>query len=95
MSTESTIHPASESTEEEIPEISTPGASSAATKPPKPRARLGPTEIVQLPGSDSEPEDGDETAVEEDNAEPDDNLLSNFPDDADVSIVISLGCGLI
>lgn len=54
-----------------------------SSKPAKPRARLGPMEIVQLPGSDSEPEDGDE-APDGESEEPDENLLRDFPDDAEV-----------
>lgn len=58
----------------------------------KPRARLGPTEIVTLPGSDSEPEEVDGDAgssfveVDGEGGDPDENLLNDFPDDADVSL---------
>ena len=56
---------------------------------PKPRARLGPTEIVHLPASDSEPDDDDDAEEGREGgpdgqAEVDGNFLKNHPDDTEV-----------
>jgi hypothetical protein len=42
-------------------------------------------EIVQLPGSDSEPEDDDDSTAVNTEEEADEDLLRDFPDDAEVS----------
>jgi len=82
--------PSSTATGSDLPENDTNGIQEPkapdveAPKPAKPRARLGPMEIVQLPGSDSEPEDDDDTAVNTEE-EADEDLLRDFPDDAEVS----------
>jgi hypothetical protein len=78
--------------EDDVPQVlekDTPenGASTNGdSKTAKPRARLGPIETVQLPGSDSEPEDGDDLA-EGDAEDADEDLLRDFPDDAEVSLL--------
>lgn len=51
----------------------------------KPRARLGPTEVVQLPASDSEPDDEDGNNQETDaggDGSPD--FLKDYPEDTEV-----------
>lgn len=51
----------------------------------KPRARLGPTEVVQLPASDSEPDDDEgnsQKAEAEEDGDPE--FLKNYPDDTEV-----------
>lgn len=57
----------------------------------KPRARLGPTEIVHLPNSDSEGEDDDYVQVNGNDAreQPDPNFLRDQPDDTEVRLAIS------
>jgi hypothetical protein len=54
----------------------------------KPRARLGPTEIVTFPASDSEPEDlgdDDESFVEVNGeAEEEADFLKDYPEDTEV-----------
>lgn len=59
----------------------------------KPRARLGPTEVVILPNSDTEDEDDqDEAAAGEDTgAETDPDFLKNYPVDTEVSHIDSDG----
>lgn len=55
--------------------------------PQKSRARLGPTEIVQLPASDSEPEDlaeDDESFVEVEGESAGDDFLKDYPEDTEV-----------
>ncbi|KIR68608.1 enzyme regulator [Cryptococcus bacillisporus CA1873] len=50
----------------------------------KPRARLGPTEVVQLPASDSEPDDDEgnsQQAEAEEDGDPD--FLKDYPDDTE------------
>ncbi|KAK8858646.1 hypothetical protein IAR55_002875 [Kwoniella newhampshirensis] len=62
------------------------GAMVNGTTSSKPRARLGPMEIVQLPASDSEPEDEAEdgqTNVGEEKGEGDLNFLKEYPEDTE------------
>lgn len=51
----------------------------------KPRARLGPTEVVQLPASDSEPDDDDRDNQEIDaGRDGDPDFLKDYPEDTEV-----------
>ncbi len=52
----------------------------------KPRARLGPTEVVVLPNSDSEDEDDEPTVEGEDGVETDSDFLKNHPEDSEVTL---------
>lgn len=81
------IQPGQEDEAPQVPEkniVEDGSSTNGEFKPAKPRARLGPIETVQLPASDSEPEDGDDRS-EGDAEDPDENLLRDFPDDAEVS----------
>ncbi|ORY25645.1 putative nuclear regulatory subunit of Glc7p type 1 protein serine-threonine phosphatase [Naematelia encephala] len=49
----------------------------------KPRARLGPTEVVHLPASDSEPDDDDSVRGDGDGQGPDSDILDTYPDDTE------------
>lgn len=56
----------------------------------KPRARLGPTQVVTLPGSDSEHED-DESFVEIHGASEDEgDFLASHPDDTEVILSLMI-----
>ncbi|WWC96181.1 hypothetical protein V866_003048 [Kwoniella sp. B9012] len=57
-----------------------------SSSPKKPRARLGPTEIVHLPASDSEPEDDEEPPRipgEAKDIGDDGDFLKDYPDDTE------------
>lgn len=56
----------------------------------KPRARLGPTEVVILPNSDSEDEDEEDDAVngEEKGSETDPDFLKTYPAETEVSAIL-------
>ena len=59
---------------------------STSSAPPRPRARLGPTEIVNLPASDSEPED-DDSFVEINGAGVEDvSFLKDYSEETEVGI---------
>ena len=64
------------------------GSASTAMGNNKPRARLGPTEVVTLPSSDSEPEDlgeDDESFVEVDGESKEDgDFLKDYPEETEV-----------
>ena len=74
---------------------SAPGMSTDPSPPPpksKPRARLGPTEIVELPATDSEPEDDSEAGSHAggDGDETDEDFLAGYPDDTEVRFSLRL-----
>lgn len=56
----------------------------------KPRARLGPTEVVNLPASDSEDDDDEYVRVEGDGEEKDPDFLSGHPEDTEVGPTMPL-----
>ena len=72
-------------TQEEIEEI--------PCRDEKPRARLGPTEVVILPNSDSEDDDEDDQPAEGDGAgeQADPDFLRDYP--AETEVGSSLGVG--
>ncbi|KAL7420835.1 protein phosphatase regulatory subunit Sds22 [Cryptotrichosporon argae] len=61
------------------PETAPATAGDTAPARLRPRARLGPTEVVELPASDSE----DEDEAEDGGAAPDEDFLRDWPDDSD------------
>ncbi|WWC62657.1 uncharacterized protein I303_105254 [Kwoniella dejecticola CBS 10117] len=64
----------------------TPSEATVNGSPKKPRARLGPTEIVHLPASDSEPEDDEEPPRmpgEGGNVGDDGDFLRDYPEDTE------------
>lgn len=79
---------------EDQPETTSNGASDtpinpdSTTVPSKPKARLGPTEIVTIPNSDSE-DDEDEGQVDGgrdgERGEEDLDFLKSYPDEIEVS----------
>lgn len=74
--------PAEPQPQADVIEVITPAAAAAAEKP---RARLGPTEIVQLRDPhDSEDEDDEDKAPE--GEARDDDFLADYPDDTEVSV---------
>lgn len=79
-------HPVAEQyTSEDAPEVE--GGIVGQTS--KPRARLGPTEVVTLPASDSEDDDEDEERGEGEGEEQDPDFLSTYPDDTEVIHALS------
>ncbi|WVQ73241.1 hypothetical protein IAR50_002807 [Cryptococcus sp. DSM 104548] len=66
------------------PQDVTAAGNDPASKSAKPRARLGPMEIVQLPASDSEPEDDDDDENKDDDGEGGDpDFLKSYPEDTE------------
>lgn len=73
--------------------LADPAAPSSSSS--KPRARLAPPEVVQLPpDSDSEPED-DEGRDDADGEGVSEDFLKDYPDDAEVSQLVPPACDLL